>query len=126
MEQMNDKIRAAIKESLPQMVGEELLARLSQADEDAGELARQTAYNQNANERLVVLQRQVDAAGDIDKRDKSVTEREAKATARETKLELSDLRVQLAQTHLDNYYKLALAVFANNQFKYSEYSTVPI
>lgn len=86
---MENDIKKAITENLPQAVGEELRKRLEQADADRTEVARFKDMFDSSYKRCVELEREVKQ---LTAREQAVAERESVVAVREkeiTKLELT-------------------------------------
>jgi hypothetical protein len=118
MNEINDKIQAAIAENLPSAIGDVLRKRLEEAAHADQQLKASREEVASLRARVEELTKRVADEGKLETLRLSIDGREAAVSAREREADLLKLRVELGKERLDDMKGLVRAVFENNRFKY--------
>ena len=127
---MFEEIQDVIRKNLPAEVGEQLKKYLAAADvwkqrseESAAKIAHLEGIIKGGNERIVFLEGKLKMAGDLDKREKDVWDRECKMDVMRAQLEARNAEARLADIK-----ELTAMVFRNPTYmkKTAEQNSVPV
>ena len=117
MDKLTQELMESVDKNLPQMVGDQLKARLMQADKDKEIAAKVPALESMLAECKKKLE-------GIDKRESAVTQRESVVDLRERNAEVKEKLIELREKHATERVSemrcVVQDVFANSKLKYQE------
>lgn len=116
---LDNKIRAAIEESLPKQVGDSLRKRLEEADKAEEDLKQANKEIERYKKENDTLQEKLSAQLKLEISQKGLSTREAALSERENKLEITLLKAQLEseQAKSEFGFKVALGLVRNTEFR---------
>jgi len=117
MDKLTQELMESVDKNLPQLVGDQLKARLTQADKDKETAAKVPALESMVAECKKKLEGMDTREQRIAARESAATEREAKVTLREALLDVKELH---AQERVKEMRGVVQDVFANSKFKYQD------
>lgn len=116
-DKLTSELMEAVDKNLPQMVGDQLKARLVKADADAKEASKVPGLEAE-------LSKAKDTIRANEQKVAAVTGREEKATQRELVVDLREKLMELKEKHAQERVQemrgVVDSVFANSRFKYQE------
>lgn len=123
--ELNKKIEAAIKDSLPSAVGDVLRQRLATCDSLEVEVKRLKDERDSLNDKLAKHRPLDDRERAAIAAEQKLAERERSVLAREVRQELIEAGKKAAEEKASFALQVVGLVFANNRFKYQEFASVP-
>lgn len=117
MDKLTQELMESVDKNLPQLVGDQLKARLTRADKDSETAAKVPALESMVQECKAKLET-------IAKRESEATRRESAVDLRERNADLREKIIELKETHakerVAEMRSVVQDVFANSKFKYTE------